>query len=104
VTNLADTFPFTGTVPATGFPAHIGVNPPANPNVGSIWFNPTTGAVNYYTSTGWVLFAGGSTNKLSLKDLLDVDAAAALDGDTLIYDASTGFWMSLPPDHDAGRY
>ena len=61
MTNLADTFPFTGTIPAVGFPAYVGATPPANPAVGSIWFNPTTSIAQVYTATGWVATASGGT-------------------------------------------
>jgi hypothetical protein len=105
MTNLADTFPFTGTIPAVGFPAYVGATPPANPAVGSIWFNPTTGTTQVYTASGWVAAGGGgAAGSTTLDALTDVDAVGAVDGDTLVYDGRTSMWMAIPPDHDAGRY
>lgn len=111
MTNLADLFPYTGPVPAVGFPAYVGTTAPINPVIGSIWFNPTSGATQIFTATGWVASAAGGgggpttpTAPLALVDLTDVDAGAAIDGDILTYDNATGFWMAVQPDHDAGRY
>lgn len=50
MTGLADNYPFTGN----GFPAYVGTTAPLNPLLGQIWFNPTNGVTQVYTSTGWV--------------------------------------------------
>ena len=49
MTGLADNFPFTGN----GFPAYVGTTAPLNAMLGQIWFNPTSGATQVYTATGW---------------------------------------------------
>lgn len=49
MTGLADNFPFTGN----GFPAYVGTTAPQNAMLGQIWFNPTSGATQVYTNTGW---------------------------------------------------
>ena len=105
MSNLADTFPYTGPVTSPSFPATVSSTPPANPTIGMIWFNPTGNVTQVYTSGGWrPAGGGGGGTATTLSALLDVDTSGMVDGDTLIYDNSTSKWMAVPPDHDAGRY
>ena len=104
MTNLADTFPFTGTIPNVSFPVHVGTTAPGNPAIGNAWYNPATGVLVVFTAAGWLQAGSAATGATRLIDLTDVDALAALDKDILVYDATSRTWVATALDLDYGRY
>ena len=104
MSNLADNFPYTGPVTNPSYPAYTGTTAPANPTIGTIWFNPTSGIMQVFTATGWQAASGGGTAGGRLVDLTDVDAMGALDGDILVYDLTSSTWQAVALDLDYGRY
>jgi hypothetical protein len=105
MSNLADTFPYTGPVTNPSYPAYTGTTAPANPTIGTIWFNPTGRIMQVFTARGWqTATGGGGTAGGRLVDLTDVDAMGSLDGDILVFDSTSSTWQAVALDLDYGRY
>ena len=88
------------------------VESPGAPNENDLWLNGTT--LKKFQNGEWVAISGGGGggSASGLSDMTDVDISSPSDGDTLVYNATTGKWENgsgggcscLPPMIVAGTF
>jgi len=70
---------------------------PTAPEAGDVWYNSTTGKTYiYYTdadSSQWVEIASIAAGDLGLNEINNVEAPNPLNGQTIVYDSSSGKWI-----------